>query len=132
MLSGTITAAIHYNSILRDDMHNSIDTYLNQRAGNTRKLMNIEENSLVFYDPLPQEDATIIPTKMSVVRGYDFTTDTNQILPDIFNKIASDTPQDAESLILSYPEIANAKITITPPRYHEIPKLKSRIKIQIT
>jgi hypothetical protein len=52
-------------------------------------------------------------------------------LPSIKEHIISLDKEKAKEIITAYPEISNAIIGITPPRYNSIPKIKSRINISI-
>jgi hypothetical protein len=92
----------------------------------------VDENSLAFFKNLKTETGVlVIPTKVSVFQSYDFTRDINGILSDIKARIAGLTTDKAKDIVVSYPEIAGVKITIRPPWYTTISKLKSRIKIYV-
>ncbi|MEI6773692.1 MAG: hypothetical protein WCL18_02465 [bacterium] len=80
-----------------------------------------EENGHVF----------VIPTKIDIKQYYDFSKDINSILSDIKERIVGLTEDKAREVLFSYPEISSFDITIRPPRYTTISKLKSRINVYV-
>jgi len=123
-----INSDLNFYYILRDDLIKWFSQYLSQRPSEKSKLVTIDKNSLVFFDNTKTEwNVIIIPTKIDIIQGYDFTKDINWILEDIKNNIVSLDKEKAEKIILSYPEVAWVTIKIRPPRYSTLPKLKSRI-----
>ncbi len=123
-----IISNINFYYILRSDLDKWFSEYLKQRPSEKSKLITIDKNSLVFFSDIKQEwDMLIIPTKINIIQWYDFIKDTNWILENIKNQITSKNKQDAQKIILQYPEIAWVNIKIRPPRYNTLPQLKSRI-----
>jgi len=108
--------------------------YLNQRPSNKTQLVSINKNSLVFFeeDWLIEKDGTfIIPTKIEIIQWYDFKKDIVWIVEDIKNYIVGWNKETARNYILWFPEVSSVKIKVTPARYNSIPKLKSRIKVNV-
>jgi len=106
--------------------------YTEQRPSEKTNVISIDRNSLVFYSDIKTVDNLfVIPTKISVIQGYDFQTDVNKVAENIKNRITGLKTEQAREIILSYPEISTARITIRPPRYTTIPTLKSRINLKI-
>lgn len=132
ILKWTISVRIYFPFIKRDDFNKVILLYTEQRPSEKTNVISIDKNSLVFYDDIKKVDNLfIIPTKISVIQWYDFQTDINKINESIKNRITGLRTEQAREIILSYPEISTARITIRPPRYTTIPTLKSRINLNI-
>lgn len=132
-LNGSIVARISFVYIDIDDLQKQIQNYLAQRAADNRKLINIDKKSLVFFDNMKTDIgwAYIIPTKISIIEGYDFDKDINGVIDDLKSNIVGLDKTKAQALLFNYPEISSAKISIRPPRYSVITRLKSRISIEI-
>jgi hypothetical protein len=132
-LNGSIVARISFVYIDINDLQKQIQNYLAQRAADNRKLINIDKKSLVFFDnmKLDTEWAYIIPTKISIIEWYDFDKDINGVVDDLKSNIVGLDKTKAQALLFNYPEISSAKISIRPPRYSVITRLKSRISIEI-
>lgn len=123
-----IVSNMDFFYIKRDDLIKWFSEYILQRPSEKSKLVTIDKNSLVFFDNVKKEwNVVIIPTKIDIIQGYDFTKDINWILEDIKSNIVSLDKEQAQKIILSYPEVAWVQIKIRPPRYSTLPKLKSRI-----
>ncbi len=132
-LNGSIIARISFMYIDINDLQKQIESYLAQRAADNRKLINIDKKSLVFFDNMKTDTqwAYIIPTKISIVEWYDFDKDINGVVDDLKANIVGLDKTKAQALLYNYPEISSAKISIRPPRYSVITRLKSRISIEI-
>ena len=119
---------MNFHYILRDDLIKWFGKYISQRPSEKSKFVTIDKNSLVFFDNTKKEwNVIIIPTKIDIIQWYDFTKDINWILEDIKTNIVSQNKEEAQKMIMSYPEVAWVTIKIRPPRYSTLPKLKSRI-----
>ena len=106
--------------------------YTEQRPSAKVDIVSIDRNSLVFYDDIKKVDNLfIIPTKISIIEGYDFINDVNKVTESIKNRIAATTIEQARDIILSYPEVSTVRIIVRPPRYTTLPKLKSRLYLDI-
>lgn len=130
-VDGEINADIHYSYVLRDDLLKWVKTYLDQRPSENQELITIDKNSLVLYEKTTGDAMLIIPTKISTVRWYNFQKDTNNILDEIRGKIVWMSDDEAKSAVLSYPDIGDVQISVTPPRYGRLPLLQSRIFFHI-
>ena len=97
------------------------------------KVFEVDPSSLVFFKDMKTEtgDVYVIPTKIDIKQSYDFTKDINVILPDLKNRITGLTEDKAREVLFSYPEISSFDITIRPPRYTTISKVKSRIHVYV-
>ena len=94
--------------------------------------MTIDTNTLSFFDNIKFVDGVyVIPTKIDVIQWYDFDHDVNGILWDIKTKILGQDEEKARKTILEYPEISTVHVKVRPIRYSEVPKLKSRILVEI-
>jgi hypothetical protein len=97
-------------------------------------LVSINKNSLVFFeeDWLTEKNSTfIIPTKIEITQWYDFKKDVVGIVDDIKTYIVWWDKETARNYILWFPEVASVKIKITPAWYNSIPKLRSRIRVNV-
>lgn len=131
-VEGKIKATIKYAYVTRNDIQKAVDVYLKQRPSQWMTLFDYDKHSVTFFE-LRQTLFTghyLIPTKTNVVRGYDFTEDRNGILEEVKGKIVGLNKEDARSLILTYPEISQATISLSPPRYDTLPQVTSRITVR--
>jgi hypothetical protein len=89
-VEGTIDATISFLYVTRDDLVQALMTYLEQRPSPTRELVNIDHNSLTFFDyTYDERNATyLIPTKLNAIRSYNFSEDPNNLIGEIRTKIA--------------------------------------------
>jgi len=132
ILRGEIQARIYFPYVLREDFNNAIMLYTEQRPSDKMNIIGIDKNSLIFYSDIRIIDNLyVIPTKISIIQGYDFQEDINKIVEGIKDRIVWVNERQAREILLSYPEISTTRIIIRPPRYTTIPKLKSRIRIRI-
>jgi hypothetical protein len=134
IIKWSITSNIEFLYIQRNDLISAYTEYMTQRPSDKTKLISIDKSSLAFYndDEITETDWTfIVPTKIEVIQGYDFSKDINRILDEIKTHIVSIDKEEARSYILSFPEVASTKIKVSPSRYWSMPKVKSKIKILI-
>lgn len=130
-LEGYIIVGLNYRYVRRSDFLETLMKYLDQRASNNTTLIDIEKNSLIMYDKTIDGNTYTIPTKINVIWWYNFDTDVNGIKEEIKSKIIGIKQQEAEQILKTYNEIGTYKLDITPPWYDEIPRLKSRILINV-
>lgn len=97
------------------------------------KVFQVDTSSIVFFKDIKKEagEVFVIPTKVDIKQSYDFTKDINNILPDLKERVVGLTEEKSREILFSYPEISSFDITIRPPRYTTVSKLKSRIKVYI-
>ncbi|MEI7920028.1 MAG: hypothetical protein WCH65_07940 [bacterium] len=97
------------------------------------KKSEIDTSSIVFFKDMKQESGHIfvIPTKIDIKQSYDFGKDINNILPDMKERIVGLSKENARTVLFSYPEISSFTLTIRPPRYTTVSKLKSRIHVSV-
>jgi len=134
ILDGYVNANINFLYVKRDDLIQSFSNYLIQRPSDKTQLVNINKNSLAFFeeDGILEKDWTfIVPTKIDIIQWYDFKRDVDGIVEDIKSHIVWWNKESARSYILNFPQVSSVKIKITPAWYNSIPKLKSRIKINV-
>jgi hypothetical protein len=134
ILDGYINVNISFLYVKWDDLIKSFSNYIVQRPSDKNQLVNINKNSLEFFqeDSILERDWTfIVPTKIDIIQWYDFNKDVDDIINDIKSHIVWNSREVARSYILSFPQVSSAKIKITPAWYDSIPKLKSRIKINL-
>ncbi len=136
MISWKLEKEYIYFYVKEKDLINSFKKFLNERAWNVMDIVSFNNYSITFLDNISHSWSNIIiaPTKINVIRWYDFNKDINGILANIKDKIIWKPlkgKDNAYNYILSFKEIWNIKITVTPPRYNAISKLKSRIYFKI-
>lgn len=131
-LKWSVTARFYFTYLKRKDIDSTILAHTNQRQSEKTSIIDIDKNSLTFFDNIDQRDNIyIIPTKVSIIQWYDFDNDINQVLPSIKSRIVGKRYDEARSIILDYEEISTVRINVRPPRYSSIPKIKSRINTRI-
>jgi len=134
LMNGHIDVSFNFFYIRWADLIQAFSDYINQRPSNKTQLVSINKNSLVFFeeDGLVEKDGTfIIPTKIEIIQGYDFKKDIVWIVEDIKSHIVWWNKETARNYVLWFPEVSSVKIKIVPSWYGSIPKLKSRIKVNI-
>jgi hypothetical protein len=132
-IEGKVSATIDFTYIKDKDLEDAVDAYINQRPSENLQLLGFDTNSVSFYQLIPHPYMTgvyLIPTKMNVIRWYNFDRDGSGLLPEIKSKIAGTPREIAQQRIAEYPEIEKADIRISPPRYNTLPQIKSRIKFR--
>ena len=127
-----IVVRLVFPTVKKQLILNLASLFVQQRSTDKLKSVTIDPNSIAFFKSIKAETgALVIPTKISVLQSYDFQRDMNGILPDIKSRIVGLEKDTARDIVVSYPEIAGAKIIISPPRYSTVSKLKSRIKMYV-
>lgn len=133
LLKWSIIARFNFNYIKKTDLLAMVDRYVKQRLYDKMKVFSIDTSSIVFFQDMKEESwhIFVIPTKVDIKQYYDFAKDINGILPDLKERIVWLTEEKARDVLFSYPEISSFDITIRPPRYTTISKLKSRINVYV-
>lgn len=132
VLNATIDVTYRYPYLIWNDLLQAIMEYLNQRPSQVRQLISLQKNTTIFYDTYNVGDTIIIPTKVIAVWWYNFNQDSNQLLPDIVDKIIWKTEEEARKVIIGYPEVSNVIFKISPAWSNTLPTLKSRISFSTT
>ncbi len=132
-LKGSIVVRLWFAYIKQEDLFAQTQLYLQQRPSDKVKLITIDKSSVVFFSSIKKDSswAYIIPTKLTIIQWYDFDKDVNNVIETIKTSIVGIVKEKAKSLLLGYPEISSVTISVRPPWYTSITKLKSRIKINI-
>jgi hypothetical protein len=133
LLKWSIVARFTFRYIKKSDLLDVVDVYVKQRLYDTMKISEIDSSSVVFFKDIKKESDTvfIIPTKVDIRQYYDFNKDINHVLSDFKDRIVGLSQEKTRDILFSYPEISSFDITIRPPWYTTVSKLKSRIKISI-
>ena len=132
-IEGKVSAKISYRYVLREELLEAIDRYLLQRPSEHFSLLDYDLHSLTFFDIHKSEYDShyLIPTKLNIVRGYNFEQDLNKLIPEMKAKISAKSTDTARWLLLEYDEIENIDISISPPWYDTLPQVPSRIKFRL-
>ncbi len=127
-ISGSLSCSVIYPYITKNNIKIATENYLKKRPSNIHNLISIWFNSISFAQILTGEYGSyIIPTKINTTQWYDFAKDTNGILWSLTDQLIWLPKNQAKAILLSYPEIGNVDISISPPWYNLISNLKSRI-----
>ena len=105
-MSGSLTCAITFTYVRKEDVINGMKEYISKRSTNARKVVNIQNNFINFFDILTGEyNAYIIPTRVNIIESYNLQSDTNNIIPMIKDQIIGKSKEDALRIIETFPEI---------------------------
>lgn len=117
------------------DLQKALKLYLGQRPSQTLDIISMQKNSLTFFPdqnkPITGDRLIVMPTKMSVIRGYDFNKDYNGLKEDMKNKIIGTKKDEAQKVLLDYEEVGSVLIKVSPPWSDSIPSIKSRIRFAV-
>lgn len=128
----TLSCTIEYFYVTQSDIKKATEQYMDQRKSNIHEIITINTDSINFIQLMSWSyNSYIIPTKINIIQWYDFQKDINDIKNSISDKVLWLPEDKAKNVILSYPEISNVTISISPPRYNLISNLKSRIFIKV-
>lgn len=133
-INGTVSASLWYKYILKKDLEQALITYLWQRPVQYYELVDINTKSLTFYDNVTIDytgKSMIIPTKISIIKGYNFDTDSQKIKQTMIDQIVGLPHAQAQKKLTEYDAFGLATIQINPRRYNTLPSTKSRIYIDI-
>lgn len=118
------------------DLQAALKHYLGQRPSQTLDIISMQKNSLTFFPdqnkPITGDQLLIMPTKMSVIRGYDFMKDYNGIKEEMKNEIIGKRKDEAQKELLEFEEVGSLLIRISPPRSDSIPSIRSRIRFKLS
>lgn len=132
VMSGSLICDINFSYVLKEDIIAGMRKYITDRSTNARKVINIQNNFINFFQILTGEyNAYIIPTKVNVIESYNLESDINNILPILKDQIVGKTKIEAMNVIQTFPEIEKGDITISPFWYGSITNVKSRINIKV-
>lgn len=126
------SATIKYHYVTREDVIAAAKTYLAQRQTLNFHLVDIDKTSLSFYEKQRINSwVFIIPTKITILRWYNFVNDPANYQSNILDSISWKDPDQARETILQNPDIATTNIKLQPFRIKSLPSLKSRIKFKV-
>ena len=132
VMSGSLTCSITFTYVRKEDVINGMKEYISKRSTNARKVVNIQNNFINFFDILTGEyNAYIIPTRVNIIESYNLQSDTNNIIPMIKDQIIGKSKEDALRSIETFPEIEKWAISISPFWYSSVTGVKSRIRMII-
>lgn len=112
-----------------NDMLNAVKKFMKTRKSKNYNLIDINKDSIIFYENNKSDWYYIIPTSIDVVLWYDFKRDMSALKDEISSLILGKTASQAKNIIIWYDEIDVWIIRITPPWYENLPSISSRIKI---
>lgn len=133
-INGDVIAKLWYKYIVKDDLQKAIQKYLSQRPVQYYDLVDINMKDLVFYNTINIDytgKTLSIPTKISVIKWYNFEDDPQKIIQSIKDAVVSKDLIQAKSILTQYDKRGVGEISISPNRYNTLPATKSRIYIDI-
>lgn len=96
----------------------------------------MQKSSLTFFPdqnkPITGDSLLVMPTKMSVIRGYDFDKDYNALKEDMKNEIIGKKKDEAQKELLDYAEVGSVLIRVSPPWSDSIPSIRSRVSFKVS
>lgn len=148
------TAIVSFDFMYLDwkDLISAFRQYVAERQADSIQLISIDPTSLnLLYDSMKIEDLGkfwikskeensiktwfnslfIIPTKISILQGYDFQRDVKGILSQIKDQVTGKTLYEAQKIIQSYPEISSSSIDLWWLWDSTLPSVRSRINIEV-
>lgn len=132
IMSGSLSCDINFTYVQKDDIVSGIRQYISNRSTNARKVVNIQNNFINFFDILTWDYNTyIIPTRVNIIESYNLQADTNHILPGLKDQLAWKSKIEALRILQTIPEIEKGEISISPFWYSSVTNVKSRIRIKI-
>lgn len=148
-LKGYAQVSFSFLYINWEDLLEAFSEYVRARQADSIHLISIDPNSLSFlYENLKSETLVaqlsgensqiwsnalyILPTKVSILQGYDFKRDIKGILPSIKNLVSGKTVSETQKLIQSYPEISSSSIDLGLFGGDRLPTVKSRISVKVS
>jgi hypothetical protein len=133
-LRGRAQVSFNFYYLKWQDIVEAFTSYVQQRQSDSIQLISINPNTLAFIQDMKrttENQVFVIPTKVTILQGYDFQKDIKGIIPAIKEAIAGKPLEEARKIILQYSEIASVKIDLSLMQGKEIPTVKSRIKVKI-
>ncbi len=133
-LRGNAQVSFDFFYLKRSEIVQAFTTYVQERQSDSIQLISINPNTLTFIPDIKWEisdQVFTIPTKVTVLQGYDFQRDVKGIIPAIKAAIAGKNVEEARKLILQYSEVASTKIDLGLLQGGELPNVKSRINVKV-
>lgn len=133
-LKGRAQVSFDFLYIKWSDIVQAFTSYVQQRQSDSIQLISINPNTLAFIQDMKwavENQVFVIPTKVTILQGYDFDKDLKGIIPAIKEAIAGKSLEEARKIILQYSEIASVKIDLSLMQGNELPNVKSRIKVKV-
>ena len=125
-------ATLTYHYVAWTDILRAVKIYLSQRQSSNFHLIDIDKTSVIFYDKQWLTSwVFIVPTKVSVLRWYNFIIDPANYQSTLLKEIAWKSAKQAESVLLWNPDIAAVTISTRPFWINTLPSLQSRIRLRI-
>lgn len=128
----TVTWELTYHRISRDNLLKAMQSYMQQRPLIWYQLLDTDTWSLRIYDLIntPTTWQYYMPTRLNTIWWYDFTNDENGIRSEIVQRIAWTSRNESSSIILSYDQVLDTEIKISPPWYDTLPESVERITVK--
>lgn len=136
VVHGEMQQEVNYIYVAIDDVIDAFDEFITKRTHDITNLTNLQEHTISFVSisSWKKQGVYNITTKIDTVRGYNFKTDKNLLLPEIRKKIVGtslDSTPSPKSIVNEYEEISVAEIKVSPRWYDSVSKLQSRIFFSI-
>lgn len=134
-LKGNAQVSFDFFYLKRSDVVKAFSLYVHERQSDSIQLISIDPTSFALimqdFKRAVQDKVFVVPTKVAILQGYDFTRDIKGILAMIKNAIVWKTIEESRKIILTYPEIASTKIDVWVFGGDSLPNIKSRLNLQV-
>ena len=129
-LQGTMEVIITYPYVHKQNLIDQTNMYTSERTSTQHKLGGISIDSTIFYDPRRiMTGVYTLPTTIQTFRWYDFEHDNHHLLTNLQKRLPGMSKKEAIQSIVALPEVQNASISLSPPRYDTLPKSREKIDI---
>lgn len=133
-LRGMAQVSFDFLYLKWDDVVSAFSTYVKQRQSDSIQLISLDPNTFWFVGDLGrviQNKVFMLPTKITILQGYDFSRDTKGILGQIKTNIVGKSIEETRKEILTYPEVSSVKIDLWLLWGQTLPDIRSRIKLNV-
>ncbi|MDO4713375.1 MAG: hypothetical protein Q4B28_01660 [bacterium] len=133
-LRGNTQVSFDFFYLKWEDVVKAFSQYVRERQSDSIQLISIDPTTFNFmqeFKRIIDQKVFVVPTKVSILQGYDFQRDIKGILTTIKSSIVGKSIEEARKLILSYPEIASTKINLGLLGGTTLPSIKSRIDVEV-
>jgi hypothetical protein len=128
-IEGTLAGKLQYFYIPATTVLQAIQVYLKERNSPYTLLHTIDLSSIQLFEKKEVGSGVYeIPTKITLIRGYNFNQDPNAIISEIRERIKGLSFDEAREIIYGYEGIAKVEISNSPFWFRSISENPERIQ----
>jgi hypothetical protein len=128
-IEGHLAGKLQYFYIPATTVMQAIQVYLKERNSPYTLLHTIDLSSIQLFEKKEVGSGVYeIPTKITLIRGYNFNQDPNAIISEIRERIKGLSFDEARDIIYGYEGIAKVDITNSPFWFRSISENPERIQ----